>query len=59
MGLELRQGSKGNYWGNDYNSSNALTQEQMEINATYIYSYLIECNWTINAIAGLLRKYEI
>lgn len=34
--------------------SRALTQEEMEINATYIYNYLGSLGWTPNAIAGLL-----
>lgn len=58
MGLELRNGTFGQYWGNDYNSSNALNQQQMEINATYIFAYLTNCNWTINAIAGLLGNMQ-
>lgn len=58
MGLSLRNGIKGEYWGNDYNSSNALSQEQMELNAIYIYSYLSEYNWTVNAIAGLLGNMQ-
>lgn len=58
MGLELRQGSFGDYWGNTYDSSNALTMEQMKINANYIYSYLSNKGWTKNAIAGILGNMQ-
>ena len=58
MAVSLRHGTYGNYYGNDYNSSNALTQEQMEVNATYIYSYLSAKGWSINAIAGILGNMQ-
>lgn len=35
-----------------------LTQAEMETNATYIYWYLSNRGWTINAIAGLLGNME-
>lgn len=57
MGLELRTGIYGQYYGNTYNSSNTLTQNQMELNATYIWNYLGNQGWTMNAVAGMLRKY--
>lgn len=40
MSLELRTGIFGNYWGNTYDSSNALIMSQMKVNAEYINSYL-------------------
>lgn len=51
MGLELRTGQYGQYYGNTYNSSNTLTQSQMELNATYIWNYLRNQGWTMNAVA--------
>lgn len=57
MGLELRTGTFGQYYGNTYNSSNTLTRSQMELNATYIWNYLRNQGWTMNAVAGMLRKY--
>ena len=54
----LRSGIFGDYYGNTYDSSNALTQSQMEVNATYIYSYLKHEGWTENAIAALLGNME-
>lgn len=35
-----------------------LTQAEMEINATYIYQFLITKGWTINAIAGMLGNMQ-
>lgn len=58
MGLEQRQGTFGNYWGNTYDSSQALTQSQMEVNATYIWAYLRQQGWTMNAVAGILGNMQ-
>lgn len=57
MSLSLRTGNFGNYWGNDYNSSDPLNMTQMEVNAIYIYNALTQNGWTLNAISGILRKY--
>jgi hypothetical protein len=35
-----------------------LTLEEMQINATYIYWYLTDRGWTINAIAGMLGNMQ-
>ena len=58
MALSLRTGTYGNYWGNDYNTSNALNQSQMEVNATYLYNALNSRGWSINAIAGILGNMQ-
>lgn len=58
MALSLREGKYGYYWGNDYNSSNALSTNQMQINARYIYDYLSNEGWTLNAIAGMLGNLQ-
>ena len=58
MGLEQRTGQYGTYWGNTYNSSNTLTMEQMKVNATYIWNYLREQGWTLNAVAGMLGNMQ-
>lgn len=58
MGLIERQGLYGKYWGNTYDSSKALTMEQMQVNAKYIYSYLYGQGWTVNAIAGILGNMQ-
>lgn len=58
MGLEQRQGTFGTYWGNTYDSSQALTRSQMEVNATYIWAYLRSQGWTMNAVAGMLGNMQ-
>lgn len=58
MALILRQGKYGQYWGNTYNSSNTMVQSQMEVNATYIWSYLYNEGWTKEAVAGMLGNMQ-
>ena len=58
MAAILRNGIFGNYYGNAYDTSNSLTQSQMEVNATYIYSYLKHEGWTDNAIAAILGNMQ-
>lgn len=58
MGLELRTGTYGTYWGNTYDSSNALTTSQMEINAQYIWNALASQGWTLNAVCGMLGNMQ-
>lgn len=58
MGLSLRQGTYGSYWGNDYNSSDAIGDEKRKVNATYIYNFLSYHDWTINAISALLGNMQ-
>lgn len=58
MALEQRTGIYGTYWGNTYNSSQSLTLEQEKINATYIWNYLREQGWTLNAVAGMLGNMQ-
>lgn len=58
MALTKRTGDYGEYWGNDYNSSTALTKAQMKVNATYIYASLSASGWTLNAICGMLGNMQ-
>lgn len=58
MALEERTGIYGTYWGNTYNSSNMLTQAQMEVNANYIWKALKLQGWTKNAVAGILGNMQ-
>lgn len=58
MAIIERQGNYGLYYGNEYNSSNSLNLNQMKVNATYIYNYLKNKGWTLNAIAGLLGNMQ-
>lgn len=55
----LRAGLFGTYYGSTWGSSEALTTEQMRINATYIASYLQAQGWTLNAIAGMLGNLQV
>lgn len=58
MGLMLRVGLHGSYWGNDFNTSNHLTMEQMKVNAEYIAKSLLASGWSLNAIAGMLGNMQ-
>lgn len=55
---ELRAGAYGAYYGCPYDESHALNAAQMAINAEYIYSYLSDCGWTAEAVAGLLGNMQ-
>lgn len=54
----LRTGKYGSYYGSYYDESVTLTTAQMRVNATYIYSALIDKGWTVNAVAGLLGNMQ-
>ena len=54
----LRTGLYGEYYGSTYGESVSLTQSEMEQNAHYIYSYLTDKGWTVEAIAGLLGNMQ-
>ena len=58
MSLILRQGLFGNYWGNTFDSSNTMDLEKMQVNATYLYGYLTQKGWTVNAICGMLGNMQ-
>ena len=58
MAVTLRKGIYGDYYGNDVSSSNTLTTTQMQVNAKYIYSYLLNKGWSVNAIAGILGNMQ-
>ena len=45
--IENRTGLFGNYYGSPYTSSASLTEEQMKVNARYIYNALTNDGWTI------------
>lgn len=49
-----RTGMYGTYYGSYFDESAPLTQSQMNVNATYIYSFLTAQEWTANSIAALL-----
>lgn len=58
MSAILRTGIFGDYYGNTYDTSNSLSQSQMEMNASYIYSYLKHEGWSDNAIAAILGNMQ-
>jgi hypothetical protein len=41
-----------------YNPPRRLTNEEMTVNANYIYSFLLSKGWTKNAIAGILGNMQ-
>lgn len=55
---ELRQGRYGPYYGSRWGESSTLSWEEMQVNATYIYSYLVDHGWTPEAVAGLLGNLQ-
>lgn len=48
-GEENKMYYEGNYW---------LSQSEMETNATYVYSYLKNKGWSINAICAMLGNFQ-
>lgn len=58
MGLELRTGTYGQYYGNTYNSSQALTMEQMKKNAEYLWASLRNQGWTLNSVSAILGNMQ-
>lgn len=58
MALELKTGTYGSYYTSSIDSSQSLSQSQMELNAAYICRYLLDRGWSTNAIAGLLGNMQ-
>lgn len=54
----LRSGTYGNYYGSYTGESEPLTKTEMEVNALYVYSYLIAAGWTPQSIAALLGNMQ-
>ena len=54
----IRTGSMGTYIGSFSDESEALSTEEMQINATYIYKYFSSLGWTVNAISGMLGNMQ-
>lgn len=53
-----RIGSYGNYYGSFFNESEPLTQAEMQVNASYIYSYLYDHGWTIESVSAMLGNMQ-
>lgn len=58
MAVYLRKGSIDYYYGNDFNSSDSLSLEQMRLNATYIYKYFQSVGWSVNSISAMLGNMQ-
>ncbi len=54
----LRTGVYGSYYGSFYTESEVLTAAEMQTNAKYIYSALIDKGWSKNAISALLGNLQ-
>lgn len=54
-----RTGLYGTYYGSPYNSSAALNNSQMEVNAKYIAEYLTNNGWTLNSISAMLGNMQV
>lgn len=54
----LRKGSFGSYYGSVSGESEPLSESEMKVNAKYIYSFLNNAGWTVNAISALLGNLQ-
>lgn len=54
MSVIERTGSQGAYFGSTFDSSGTLTGTQANTNALYIYRFLTENGWSINACAAIV-----
>lgn len=54
----LRTGLYGSYYGSTSSSSRALSASEMQVNAKYIFSYLSNEGWSVNAIMALLGNMQ-
>ena len=58
MALMIRVGLYGSYWGDTPDTSHALSYEQEQLNATYIWQSLGRRGWTKNAVAAMLGNMQ-
>ena len=54
----LRTGRFGDYYGCYLGESHHLSDSQMETNARYIYSFLSNAGWSLNAISAILGNMQ-
>lgn len=57
--VEERTGLFGTYYGSPYDSSAALSDIQMKINASYIYESMSNDGWTLESICGMLGNMQV
>lgn len=53
-----RIGIYGEYYGSLIGQSEPLTKEEQQVNAKYIYSYLLNKGWAVESIAGMLGNMQ-
>lgn len=58
MSVIKRFGTYGSYCGSPLNTSSPCSADQQKENARYIYSYLTDKGWTINAISAILGNMQ-
>jgi signal transduction histidine kinase len=54
----LRTGTYGEYYGSITGESEALSADEMSVNATYIYKALTAKSWSTNAISAILGNMQ-
>lgn len=55
---ELREGLIGSYYGSLFNQSEPLSENEMKLNADYIFRSLTLKGWSANAVCGLLGNMQ-
>lgn len=55
---EERVGTYGKYYGNGFGASEQLSEDQMKVNANYVYAALSDRGWSKNAICGMLGNMQ-
>lgn len=58
MSVIERSGTYGTYYGSPIGASSACNSTQQQVNAKYIYSYLKNKGWTINAVSAILGNMQ-
>ena len=53
-----RTGTFGSYYGSTTGTSEPLSQSEMDVNAVYVYSYLLDKGWSVNAISAMLGNMQ-
>lgn len=53
-----RTGTFGAYYGSTTGTSEPLSQSEMDVNAVYVYSYLLDKGWSVNAISAMLGNMQ-
>lgn len=54
----LKNGIYGEYYGSPFGDSESLSDTESKVNALYIYLYLHDKGWSLNAISGILGNMQ-